>query len=43
MAVMSGHVDVDVRCVEVRVTESGRESSLVADIRFRNRARLKEG
>jgi cell division topological specificity factor len=32
IAVISRHVDVDVAAVQVTVTESNRESSLVADI-----------
>lgn len=37
IAVISRHVDVDVDGVQVTVTQSGHESSLVADIPLTNR------
>lgn len=43
ITVISRYIDVDVRHVQVSITESGRESSLVADIPLRNRPRVKEG
>ncbi len=43
ITVISRHVDVDVQCVQVSVTQSGRESSLVADIPLRHRQGVREG
>ncbi len=43
ITVISRHLDVDVQCVQVSVTQSGRESSLVADIPLRHRQGVKEG
>ena len=36
ITVISRHVNIDIRHVQVSVTESGSESSLVADIPLRN-------
>lgn len=43
IAVISSHVDVDVQGVQVTVTQSGRESSLVADIPLRDRRAMEKG
>lgn len=43
ITVISSHVDVDVQGVQVTVTQSGRESSLVADIPLRDRRAMEKG
>lgn len=41
--VISRHLDVDVDSVQVNVTQSNRESSLVADIPLKNRRPISQG